>query len=239
MNDKVHVFTKGILRLLEEGKSILEISRTLGCTPAAVRYHKIRIGRVPKLPRYDWVEIQRLHKAGASRLELMAKFGFSEPAWVSARKRGDITPKNQFIPIESFFQVGVKFDRGNMRRRLLRAGILKNECNQCGASTWMGVPLNCQIHHRNGDNMDNRRDNLEMLCPNCHSITETYGSQNSTRVIVKRKKLGLPHPQMSRLDSIPPDKLKAMMDRYEKPKRPALGIKAPLSPLRTRVPSNK
>lgn len=38
------------------------------------------------------------------------------------------------------------------------------------------VPL--QIHHIDGDCMNNREDNLQLLCPNCHSLTENFGSRN-------------------------------------------------------------
>jgi Zn finger protein HypA/HybF involved in hydrogenase expression len=38
------------------------------------------------------------------------------------------------------------------------------------------VPL--QIHHIDGNSENNREDNLQLLCPNCHSLTENYGSRN-------------------------------------------------------------
>jgi 5-methylcytosine-specific restriction endonuclease McrA len=45
----------------------------------------------------------------------------------------------------------------------------------------MGKPLNAQLHHKNGDGSDNRLENLELLCPNCHSPTDTYGGRNGHR----------------------------------------------------------
>ena len=38
----------------------------------------------------------------------------------------------------------------------------------------MGKPINLEIHHINGDRGDNRLENLQLLCPNCHSYTETF-----------------------------------------------------------------
>ena len=43
-------------------------------------------------------------------------------------------------------------------------------CNQCGLGTvWNGKPIVLEINHINGNYWDNRKDNLEFLCPNCHS----------------------------------------------------------------------
>jgi 5-methylcytosine-specific restriction endonuclease McrA len=37
------------------------------------------------------------------------------------------------------------------------------------------------LHHINGDRLDNRLENLELLCPNCHSQTETFAGRNGRR----------------------------------------------------------
>ena len=54
------------------------------------------------------------------------------------------------------------------------------KCSICGwheVNPYTGlVPL--QLHHINGDSTDNREENLQVLCPNCHSLTENFGSRN-------------------------------------------------------------
>jgi 5-methylcytosine-specific restriction endonuclease McrA len=65
-----------------------------------------------------------------------------------------------------------------LRSRLLNNNILKNECYICGISEWLGKPLSLDLDHINGISDDNRLENLRMLCPNCHSQTETYRGRN-------------------------------------------------------------
>ena len=48
------------------------------------------------------------------------------------------------------------------------------KCECCGIDTWLNQPINLEIHHINGDRKDNRLENLQLLCPNCHSYTENW-----------------------------------------------------------------
>lgn len=45
------------------------------------------------------------------------------------------------------------------------------QCSICGIKEWRGKILKLHIHHINGDKTDNMIENLEYLCPNCHTIT--------------------------------------------------------------------
>lgn len=78
----------------------------------------------------------------------------------------------------------VKSVRGalSISKHIRRYIMAKNECRceTCGwgmVNPYTGtVPLH--IHHIDGDYKNNREDNLMLLCPNCHSLTENYGSRN-------------------------------------------------------------
>ena len=55
-----------------------------------------------------------------------------------------------------------------------------NKCSICGwgkVNQFTGnIPL--EVHHKDGDHTNNDEDNLDLLCPNCHSLTETYKAAN-------------------------------------------------------------
>lgn len=55
------------------------------------------------------------------------------------------------------------------------------KCEKCGwgqVNSYTGT-LPLEIHHKDGDYRNNKEDNLELLCPNCHSLTDSYKGANS------------------------------------------------------------
>ena len=64
-------------------------------------------------------------------------------------------------------------------RRCLREIGREEICAVCGQIPfWNGKKLTLQIDHINGRKLDNTRENLRWICPNCHTQTENFGSKN-------------------------------------------------------------
>lgn len=75
-----------------------------------------------------------------------------------------------------------------LRRALIEAGV-EYKCAGCGNSgTWNNKPLMLQVEHKNKDWLDDRKDNLEFLCPNCHSQTPGWcGSKGFAEITTTAK----------------------------------------------------
>lgn len=81
----------------------------------------------------------------------------------------------QIIEISDTNEFGVS-NRTTIRRILLKEREYKCEC--CGNSKWLGKEIPLQVHHIDGNSNNNTRKNLELICPNCHALTDNWCSKN-------------------------------------------------------------
>lgn len=92
----------------------------------------------------------------------------------------DLSRKRMVYTMEQILVENSTYNNNyNLKQRIFAEGLLKQECAFCGlGTTWQGKPISLQLDHINGVNNDNRLINLRILCPNCHSQTETFGTRN-------------------------------------------------------------
>jgi hypothetical protein len=175
-----------IQRYHDEGHGFIECSRRFAITHTAwnkaISTGRLRTVATPykdRRKRYDWAEIQTYYDQGHTYRQCQLEFGFCAAAWNKARKRGEIKARRLGVPLEVL--LGRRGSRHAVKARLLREGLIRNQCDECGLSEWQGKPLSIHIDHINGIRDDHRLENLRMLCPNCHSQTDTYGARNKGR----------------------------------------------------------
>ena len=61
-----------------------------------------------------------------------------------------------------------------LKKRLLKEKILDNKCNECEIKEWNNKSISLQLDHIDGNNHNHVLKNLRLLCPNCHSQTDTW-----------------------------------------------------------------
>ena len=76
----------------------------------------------------------------------------------------------------SRFVYGKKIKSVNMIDAIVALRGRKCEC--CGLEEWMENPIPLEVHHKDGDELNSTLENLQLLCPNCHSMTDTYKGKN-------------------------------------------------------------
>jgi hypothetical protein len=97
---------------------------------------------------------------------------FTGQAWAKGVKNEPARYRYQLEAI--LVEKSPYYNSGHLRRRLIAAGIKPDHCEECGGTEWRGRPLPLHLDHINGDHTDNRLENLRILCPNCHAITDTW-----------------------------------------------------------------
>lgn len=124
----------------------------------------------------NWTEESK-RKRGDKLREYIA----NNPQWKIRQQekldqRTETLKKTLYEKNKERFLNGEMIDRGILKKWLIE--IVGESCVLCKIGPeWQGTYLSLQVDHINGINNDNRFENIRLLCPNCHSQTDTFAGK--------------------------------------------------------------
>lgn len=139
---------------------------------------------------------------------------FTSRPWL----KRDYTPFRKLDDVD-LYVANSATSRGVIRRRILADKLIPYQCTKCGnVGQWNGETISLQLEHKNGINDDHRLENLEFLCPNCHSQTSSWAGRNRCKQHNTEKKpetLKARAPVKARsADPFTKDELEQLMAEY-------------------------
>ena len=76
--------------------------------------------------------------------------------------------------LEDYFSNKYPMQSDKLKRRIIREGVFPRECAGCKCAEWKGSVVPLELDHIDGDHGNNAKENLQLICPNCHALTPHY-----------------------------------------------------------------
>ena len=95
--------------------------------------------------------------------------------------KGMSKKSSTYMNLETYLKESQDIQSNKVRLKLLREGYKKAQCESCGLTTWLGQEIPLEVHHKDGNRHNNVIENFQLLCPNCHALTESYRGKNSAK----------------------------------------------------------
>lgn len=89
--------------------------------------------------------------------------------------------KSRAMTLEEYLKTSEDVQTNKIRIKLLQEKIKPHQCECCRLTEWMGKPIPLEVHHIDGNRTNNTIENFALLCPNCHSFTDSYRGKNSRK----------------------------------------------------------
>ena len=169
--------------ILNQKMSYEQIGREQGCSGTYIKKLAIKLGI--ELPKRREINSKETFNKGSGKVRYCLNCGKvlsnRQTKYCSNICQADYQYKQYINRWKSGEETGLSGEYGisqHIRRYLMDKYSCK--CQLCGwgeTNPYTNtVPL--EIHHIDGDYKNNNEDNLQLICPNCHSLTETYKSHN-------------------------------------------------------------
>lgn len=147
------------------------------------------MGKEAKWKSFSKEEIIDIVSNSKSHAEVAEKLGYSK------RGGGTLASLNkmyEYYEIDTSHFLGQAWNKDNFDYSRFRKGnaiksanalqalisLRGHRCENCGLEKWLGKEITLEVHHLNGNHLNNEQENLQLLCPNCHSYTENWRGKN-------------------------------------------------------------
>lgn len=160
MGSKIYDIGKSELqKIVDESNSYAEVFEKLGMCKHGSNYNTLR--KVIEQLEIDLTQINKNRKS-------------------ENYKQIKHLHKTHEIPLEDILSGKYKkeYQGWRLKNKLIKAGYKTWKCECCGNTEWLNNPIPLNLHHKDGNHTNNQLDNLELLCPNCHSLTDTFAGKN-------------------------------------------------------------
>ena len=95
--------------------------------------------------------------------------------------KGISKPNSQYMDLKTYLQNSQDIQINKIRIKLLRENYKEAKCENCGLTQWLGQEIPLEVHHKDGNRHNNTIENFQLLCPNCHALTNSYRGKNSAK----------------------------------------------------------
>jgi hypothetical protein len=141
-----------LLEAVSRSRSIRETLKKLGLAPAGGNYACVK--------------------------KAIANFGIDISHFTGQAHLRGKTHDYKKRPLGQILKRGKVENTHRLKRRLIAEGLKPRRCQSCGLADWLGQAIPLELHHQDGDRINNVLSNLMLLCPNCHALTDNYRGKN-------------------------------------------------------------
>lgn len=142
-----------------------------------------------KWEKFSKEEIEQFVKESYSYRQLGAKIGYNPNGGSLVKTMVEMVDKLQLdvshFKGQSWNKENYQYERFQKGKTIKNGCALKaiialrgHQCECCKSKDWLNNPIPLEVHHIDGDRLNNELSNLQLLCPNCHALTDNYRGKN-------------------------------------------------------------